>query len=117
MTQGRQVGLGLIGIASRVEEVFAGLAVLGLTYGLFMPNTIVRVTRDLGPRHRGRVVGAIMTSIFLGQFCSPLVTQPLWVRLGPSGLYRWLAAAAFVMALVVLLRRLQRGPRRAGAGG
>lgn len=108
---GLGAGLALIGGAQEVQRVYLGLAVLGLTYGLFMPNTIVRATRDLRSKHRGRVVGAIMTSIFLGQFCSPLVTQPLLRQIGADTLYEGLSLPAFALALLVLARRLQRGPR------
>lgn len=54
---------------------------------------------------RGSVLGGLTTSIFLGQFLSPLVSQPLSLAVGLNGTYS-LAAGAMVMlaiAFIILL--------------
>lgn len=60
---------------SKFETIFA-MVVAGLGMGVLMPNIMV-TSMSFAPEHlRGRVAGAITTSIFLGQFVSPLVSQP-----------------------------------------
>lgn len=75
-------GFWLIGIADNYITTVAGLLVNGLGMGMMMPNGnswIMAIT----PMHmRGRIVGTLTTAVFLGQFCSPIISQPLIVKTG-----------------------------------
>jgi MFS family permease len=87
------IAFGLMGIGYLVisfvrsyELVLVGLAIGGLGVGLLMPNMNVCLTSSTPTALRGRILGGLTTSFFLGQFVSPLVSQPLsqWVGLGTT---------------------------------
>jgi MFS family permease len=81
------VGYVVIGQASRYGLVLVGLAIAGLGLGLFTPNMTVSLTSSTPAALRGRILGGLTTSFFLGQFVSPLVSQPLSQRIGLAATY------------------------------
>jgi MFS family permease len=71
------IGYLLISLGSVYAIVLLGLAIAGMGLGLIIPNMnlcLISVTPD---NMRGKVLGGVTTSIFLGQFLSPIVSQPL----------------------------------------
>lgn len=60
-----------------MASVRIGALLIGLGLGYVMPTFIVSAL-SVAPEHRrGAVSGAITTALFLGQFLSPLIVQPL----------------------------------------
>ncbi|WP_238360652.1 hypothetical protein [Iningainema tapete] len=56
---------------------------------------------------RGKVLGGLTTAFFLGQFTSPIISQPLSQAIGLSGTYGYGAKLVFIfafIAFVVMLR-------------
>ena len=90
------MGLGyvLISMSTSSAAVVGGLAVSGLGTGLLTPNTSHWASTLAPEAARGRVMGGLTTSIFLGQFLSPILAQPLIGALGLGG--------AFLTAGIVL---------------
>ncbi|MBD2106627.1 MFS transporter [Nodosilinea sp. FACHB-13] len=83
------MGLGYL-VISRAPSygvVLVGLAIAGLGLGLFTPNMTVGLTSLTPAALRGRILGGLTTSFFLGQFVSPLVSQPLSQRIGLAATY------------------------------
>ncbi len=78
-------------------EVVGGLAVGGFGAGLLLPNSNLWVISLAPTALRGRLVGGITTAIFLGQFFSPILIEPLRqaTSLGVA-----FAATSLLMALV-----------------
>lgn len=67
----------LISHATGYPDIFIGLIIGGIGSGLLMPNSNVWLLSE-APRHlRGRLSGTLTSAIFLGQFLSPILTQPL----------------------------------------
>ncbi|MFG1790279.1 MFS transporter [Nocardia sp. NPDC049149] len=92
----------LVGTASTVAQVVAGLLVGGFGVGLAVPNLNLRLS-DLAPAAlRGRILSGLVTGIFLGQFLSPLVVQPLIHLTGIGGAFGWSGLALVVGAIVAL---------------
>ena len=56
--------------------VIAAMIVAGLGMGIIMPNAVAASMSFAPEKLRGRVAGGLTTSIFLGQFISPLASQP-----------------------------------------
>ncbi len=77
----------LIGTAGTVVQVVAGLLVGGFGVGFVVPNLNLRLAEFAGPAQRGRVLSGLVTGIFLGQFLSPLVVQPLVQTIGIGGAF------------------------------
>lgn len=105
---------GFAGLAAAQSLPFAMIstALIGAGLGMCMPTFITTALNVTPARRRGLVTGLVTASIFLGQFLSPLASQPLVTHLGYSGAFR-IGAFAFVAlaaALTVTLRR-QAGPR------
>jgi len=78
------------------------LAIAGLGIGLLMPNMSVCLTSSTPAALRGRILGGLTTSFFLGQFISPFISQPLsqWVGLGTT---YGLAGGLMLGMMVVML--------------
>ncbi|MEM8962370.1 MAG: MFS transporter [Acidobacteriota bacterium] len=98
------LGYGAIGIATGWPLIIVGLATAGFGLGLVIPNLNNWLT-DIAPETlRGRAVGGLTTAMFLGQFTSPLVSQPLVDTQGYS--FTWKATAiVLVVATVAALTR------------
>ncbi len=97
------VGYLVIWRAQSYVPVLAGLAVGGLGMGLLMPNLNLWVTTLAPAALRGRALGGLATAIFLGQFLSPLVSEPvaravgLATTFGTTGLLLLLGAGLLLM--------------------
>ncbi|MEN9568164.1 MAG: hypothetical protein RLZZ69_3360, partial [Cyanobacteriota bacterium] len=81
------IGYLLISLGGIYAIVLLGLAIAGTGLGLIIPNMnlcLISVTPDT---MRGKVLGGVTTSIFLGQFLSPIVSQPLSKAVGLGTTY------------------------------
>lgn len=100
------VGYGLIGTAGAYWLVIAGAVASGFGVGLFFPNSSLSVLALAPPRLRGRLVGGLTATIFLGQFLSPLALEPVVASSSLAGAFGIAAVAmALVAAGLFLLRR------------
>lgn len=106
-------GYVLIGLASSLVWVLAGLAVAGLGLGLTLPNLNRWTSESVSARARGRALSGVTTATFLGQFLSPLVTQPVADAAGLTTMYLVLGALLFGLAVTL---GLLRAPLRRAAG-
>ncbi|MEV0433315.1 MFS transporter [Nocardia sp. NPDC050413] len=79
----------LVGTTTTVAQVLAGLLVGGFGLGVAVPNLNLRLGDLTSPADRGRVLSGLVTGIFLGQFLSPLVLQPLIDVAGIGGAFLW----------------------------
>jgi MFS family permease len=93
------LGYFIIGSATGLTQVFVGLAVAGVGTGLLIPNLSVWVVAICPSRVRGSLIGAITAAQFFGQFCSPLLLQPITGEAGVAGKF---AVTALIMVLVSL---------------
>jgi MFS family permease len=82
------IGFGyvLVANAGTLAMVLPGLAFVGLGFGMFMPNTIVWLTTVTPLAMRGRIIGGYSTCLFMGQFLSPIVFQPVVATNGIGGM-------------------------------
>ena len=91
------LGYGLIALLPTYAAILVGLVLAGLGVGLFFPNSALLVM-SLAPAHgRGRVSGGLTASVFLGQFSSPILIQPI---VAAGGLVAGFGAAAIALVVV-----------------
>ncbi len=117
------VGFGLMGLgyvlvatAGSYWQVLLAMAVTGAGMGTALPNYSVWVMGRTPLRIRGRVVGGVITSFFLGQFLSPLVVEPVVTRYSLATAYA--SAAGILLAVAVVFAvAVASGRARAPAGG
>lgn len=91
----------VIGMAGSLALIVGGVLVGGIGVGLIIPNLNLWVSELVTPARRGRVLGGLVSAIFLGQFVSPLLLAPVISALGISGAF--LAAGALAVAVGVVL--------------
>lgn len=107
-------GFAIIGSARTYSLVLGGIAVSGLGAGLMMPNLNDWIGALSESKGRGRLVGGLTTAFFLGQFVSPLLTQPIIDATSLGTTFHLVAAglgAAGLISLTVFLRRGKRGAK------
>ncbi|MDX2216682.1 MAG: MFS transporter [Oculatellaceae cyanobacterium bins.114] len=96
------VGYVVISVAATYGIVLIGLAIAGAGLGLLMPNMNVCLTSVAPGNLRGRVLGGLTTAFFLGQFISPILSQPISGALGLDLTYRLAGGAMFAMSAIAL---------------
>ena len=95
-------GLGLLFVAASFPLALAAMAGVGSGMGLLMPNLNVLLVEGLPGHLRGRAVGALTASLFLGQFLSPLLTQPIVASSGGGqAAFGFAGASLLVLAAIV----------------
>jgi MFS family permease len=107
------VGYLLIGQSANWAQVLVGLAISGLGLGILMPNMTVWLSSAVPEAMRGRALGGLSAAMFLGQFLSPIVTQPFVKVAGLGAVYAitggFLAIVAIGFAVFkAQIRRLTR---------
>ena len=106
------VGFVLLGIATTLFPILAGLAVAGVGLGLLLPNLNGWLADNAPVEQRGRLLGGLTSVIFLGQFLSPLVTQPLLANVGYGRMYLVIGLILFGFTVVATTITLVPIPSR-----
>lgn len=98
------VGWVVVGAAGGVVFlIMVGLLIGGVGVGLAVPNLNLRLAELAAPHLRGRILSGLVAGIFLGQFLSPLVLQPLIHSAGIAGAFLWSGLALTATALVTIV--------------
>lgn len=97
------IGLGFVVVATAttVTQALVGLCFCGPGLGLMFPSISTWLMGSVPARFRGRATGGMTTAVFLGQFMSPLLSQPLAVAFGLGGMFLAGAMLAFAFSLVL----------------
>ncbi len=101
------IGYLLIGQSSNWAQALVGLAVSGMGLGILMPNMTVWLSSAVADAGRGKALGWLSTSMFLGQFLSPIVTQPLTKAFGLGGTYALMGGILTIVGLTFALFKSQ----------
>ncbi|MEV5379814.1 MFS transporter [Streptomyces nondiastaticus] len=105
------LGYTVLFLAPNVAVLVAGMFFMAAGLGSLMPNLNNWVLSDAPPESRARYAGFLTTALFLGQFISPLITQPIVDALGIQPTFAVIAAGAAVVSGAYYL-----GGRRAAKG-
>ena len=103
-------GFWLVARAPGMGQVMAGTALIGAGLGLCMPTFLTTALNAAPARHRGLVAGCMTAAVFLGQFLSPLVLQPLVDKWGLSTVFALGAQGCAALGLILALM-LKRRPQ------
>jgi MFS family permease len=101
------IGYIQIGLAGSYALILIGLAIAGLALGLLMPNMTVWVSTTVPDAVRGRALGGLSTSLFLGQFLSPIVTQPVSQTFGLGVTYASCGTLLLVLGVSFIAMKRQ----------
>ncbi|MCG5479442.1 MAG: MFS transporter [Ensifer alkalisoli] len=92
---------------------FAGAASIGAGYALVSPTFLGLVLNVAPARRRGLAGGILTSSVFIGQFCSPLLSTPAISAFRYEGLFGGtallLATMALASAAFAVVTRLRSG--------
>jgi MFS family permease len=102
-------GLATLGAATGLAGVVAGVAVVGGAQGLLVPNLNAWVAAVVPDAARGRALSGVVTGLFVGQFCSALVSQPAVERVGFGTTYLAAGGVLLAVGLTALVGRLVGG--------
>ena len=95
-------GLLLTARAGGFGDALGAMAMVGAGLGLIMPNLASAALQKAPARVRGRVSGGLTASIFIGQFISPIITQPAIATVGYAATYAWLGGMVGLVAFAAL---------------
>ncbi len=98
------VGYTVLSFADSYEMVFPGLMIAGAGAGFIMPNSNLCLVTLASPEMRGRILGLLTTFIFMGQFASPLMFQPVINMTSISEGFLYLSLVMMVLAVISLVR-------------
>ncbi len=101
------IGIGFLVVAwsDSLLGIVVGLCCCGPGLGLMFPSISTWLMAKTPARMRARATGGMTTAVFLGQFVSPVLAQPIAERIGLSGMFATGAglSIAFAAVLAVLV--------------
>lgn len=97
------IGYLIIAIAPTYATVLIGLIIAGIGFGVLIPNANVWLNAITPTAARGRAVGGLSTSVFLGQFFSPILSQPLIQQTGSAATFGWVGLGMSAIAVIVFV--------------
>ncbi len=100
-------GYVIISFAENYLQVVSGLAIAGVGLGLLIPNVTLCLISETPALYRGRVLGGLLTYLFLGQFFSAIVSQPLISELGSSITFGLIGFMLMILSLVFVAMKLK----------
>jgi MFS family permease len=99
------IGYGFMAMASGLVLIYVGLVTAGAGIGLMVPNLYAWLASEAPPAIRGRVLGGFTTAIFLGQFLSPILSQPVTVAYDVRAVFVVAAAMGLIIVSFIYLGR------------
>lgn len=96
-------GYAAIAVTHSYAVVLMGAAVSGFGVGVLFPNTAMWVTTLAPARIRGRLLGIMTAAMYLGQFFSPILVEPVVAAVGLSGAFGVAALSALLVGILLWL--------------
>ncbi len=103
------LGFLLLVLPSTAPALFGAVAAIGAGYALVSPSFIALALKLAPLRKRGLAGGVLTASIFIGQFCSPLLSTPL---IGGHGYASLFCGTAMLLAGMTATAILAGGANR-----
>ena len=98
----------IISLTADYTLVVIALLIGGLGIGLMPANNNVWLASVITPEVRGRAVGSLTGFTFLGQFFTPIFTQPLVEGMEMSGMFFVMGGLSLIISVVFLWIEMKR---------
>lgn len=95
------IGVFIISQANCVNHLFYATIFLGLAFGNLFVNTNAWFLSQVPPSKRGKASGILTSSLFLGQFASPLLFEPIVNTYGIQGLFFIISIVSLLVAMIL----------------
>jgi MFS family permease len=103
------IGFLLLAHSATPPAWFVAASAIGAGYALVSPG-FVTLALGLAPTRRRGMAGGILTaSVFIGQFCSPLLSTPLIAAYGYEKLFQIVSLIVAMMSFAAVLRACAMG--------
>lgn len=99
------MGFAIISYAQVFYIVVISMLINGFGIGLLMPNINLWAIELTQPSQRGKTLGILTMCLFLGQFFSPIVMQPVVNTFGLAGLFLFVAGLLTALAVLFMVFR------------
>ncbi len=99
------VGFLIIVFIHDFSALLTAMAIIGFGSGLVYINNSAWILKLAPNTERGKVAGILSSCIFLGQFLSPLLTQPLVARIGLFSAFLLYAVLIFIVAMAFFIAK------------
>jgi MFS family permease len=96
-------GLLIISHATSILELYASTLFMGMGFGLMFVNLNAWLLSKVEVNNRGKASGMLTSAIFLGQFFSPILFQPIIEMIGIQGLFMSIAILVWGVATMLWL--------------
>ncbi len=106
------IGYLLLGSAWSYSTVIGSLMVAGLGFGLMIPNASVWIMTLAPAKIRGRIIGSLNAAMFLGQFFSPVFSEPISDSTSLATTFMFAGGLMLVMAAGFFLWKVEGGEAR-----
>lgn len=101
------IGLYLISNAQNITTLFFAAAPMGMAFGLMLVNTNAWFLSKVSHSQRAKASGILTSSLFLGQFTSPLLFEPIVAHYGIEELFFIISLVTIVLSATLLLKSLK----------
>jgi len=98
------IGLFVISQVTTVSGLFGASLFIGVGFGLLLVNVNMWLLSLVSPEKRGRAIGFLTSSFYLGQFVSPILFEPIVKYNGIQGLFFIVSIFVFSIALFIFFK-------------
>lgn len=98
------IGLTILSQAENIAQLYFSVFFMGIGFGLILTNINAWFLSRVSVKQRGKASGILASSFFMGQFCSPLLFEPIVQSIGIQGLFLVVALGSFSVAITIYLK-------------
>ncbi len=99
------LGYAIVGFGTTYVLALTGLLISGFGVGLLMPNGTVWLLEITPLPQRGTIMGLFTSALFIGQFASPILAQPLATKMGLGYTFVAMAMISGVIGIFYLVTK------------
>lgn len=103
----------LISLSGNYTLAVVGLMIGGLGLGIMPANLNVWLASIAPQAMRGRMIAGLTATFSLGQFFTPLLMQPVFIRFGDTNAFRFVGIGVLVIAILFGVSLLRKAPEQA----
>ena len=99
------MGIGFVVVTSAptIVILILGLIISGYGLGLLIPNSNLFFIENASPARRTSLLGGLSSAFFIGQFLSPVFSDPVFRSTGTQAGFLYFAITSFIISIFVMV--------------